>query len=216
MGLFDFNLFDERSTFERLYDAASAPGDLPWHRDEPWPMLERVVHDRGEGGRAVDLGCGAGIYSVYLAEQGYDVTGVDLMPEAVEMAADRADAAGVDLTLSEADILQWRGDGPYDLVLDASCMHSFTGVDRDAYHRRLLHDWLADDGDYVLVHFGKKHLLDWRPMGPRRRTRAEVVDEFSPPLVETAYAEDELTGVPLPVGPRPRMGQYWFQRPGRG
>lgn len=213
MGFLDLTLFDERNTFERLYDEATGPADLPWHRNEPWPMLKRVVETREQAGRAVDLGCGAGIYSVFLAKHGYDVTGVDLMPDALTMAADRAEAAGVDLELVEADVLQWDGEGPYDLVLDASCMHSFTGADRETYHRRLLDDWLAPDGDYVLVHFGKKHLLDWRPMGPRRRTRAAVVDEFSPPLVVLAYDEDELTGVPLPVGPRPRIGQYWFQRP---
>lgn len=205
-------LFDERSTFERLYDEASTPEDLPWHRDEPWSMLRRVVEERERTGRAVDLGCGAGIYAVYLASQGYEVTGVDLMLEALDMAAARADDAGVDLTLVEANVLEWEGEGPYDLVLDASCMHSFTGEDRETYRRRLLGDWLAPDGDYVLVHFARKHFFDWRPMGPRRRTRAEIVDEFGPSLVEVAYAEDQLTGVPLPVGPRPRIGQYWFRR----
>lgn len=207
------SLFDERSTFERLYDEASAPEDLPWHRDEPWSLLRRVVEEREHTGRAVDLGCGAGIYSVYLAKQGYEVTGVDMMPEALEMAAARAKDAGVDLTLVEADVLEWEGNGPYDLVLDASCMHSFTGESRETYRRRLLDDWLAPDGDYVLVHFSRKHFLDWRPMGPRRRTRAEVGAEFAPSLVEVAYAEDHLTGVPLPVGPRPKIGQYWFRRP---
>jgi len=207
------SLFDSRSPFERLYDEASRPEDLPWHRDDPWPMLERVVGERKTTGRALDLGCGTGAFTVYLAQQGYDVTGVDLIPKAIHMTQRRAEAAGVTPRLAAANVLEWDGDGPYNLVLDASCMHSFTGRARRTYRRRLLDDWLAPGGDYVLIHFAKKHMLDWRPVGPRRRRRAAVVDTFVPPLGEKAYAYASLTGVPLPVGPRPRVGQYWFRRP---
>jgi SAM-dependent methyltransferase len=209
------SLFDSRTTFERLYEEASQPEDLPWHRDAPWPMLKRVVGERERAGRAVDLGCGTGVFTVYLAQQGYDVTGVDLIPEAINMAQRRAESAGAAPKLTVANVLEWEDNGPYDLVLDASCMHSFTGQARRTYRRRLLNDWLAPGGDYVLIHFAKKHPLDWRPVGPRRRRRGAVVDAFVPPLSEMAYAYEHLTGVPLPVGPRPRVGQYWFRRPGQ-
>lgn len=41
-------------------------------------------------GRALDLGCGSGRDGVYLAAAGWEVTGVDILPDALERAADRA------------------------------------------------------------------------------------------------------------------------------
>jgi len=46
-------------------------------------------------GRALDLGCGTGFWSVRLAQRGWDVTGVDIVPKAVRTARERARRAGV-------------------------------------------------------------------------------------------------------------------------
>lgn len=73
-------------------------------------------------GRALDLATGEGRNAVWLAEQGWQVTGSDFSPVGLDKAAAAADAAGVsgkwilaDLTAKET----WgplRSDGPYDLV----------------------------------------------------------------------------------------------------
>lgn len=204
-------LFGNRTPFEDIYQNAETANDLPWHRDEPWPMLERVVSERTQTGRALDIGCGAGELAVYLAQKGYDVTGVDRHATPLQMASERAARKGVDLTLVQADVLQWTADDSYDLVLDSVCYHGLTGVDRGTYRCRL-RDRLAPSGDFVLIHFGKKHPLDWRPVGPTRRRRAAVQEEFLPWLEEVAYCEEIQKGVPLPVGPGPLAGQYWFRR----
>jgi hypothetical protein len=60
---------------------------------------------------------------------------------------------------------------------------------------------LAPGGDYVLCHWGKRHALDWRPIGPRRRTTNALVALFAPELVEVARHEELLTDIPLPFGP---------------
>lgn len=199
-------LFGERTPFEDIYSTATAPDDLPWHRDAPWPMLRRVAEQAGDPGRTLDLGCGAGEFAVYLAQAGYDVTGVDLHETPLQMARSRAEEVGVDLTLVQANALHWEADAPYDFVLDSG----LSDPDRAAYRDRLPRR-LADDGNFVLIHFAKKHLLDWRPVGPSRRSRETVRAEFAPMLAEVDYAEEVQTGVPLPVGPRPLVGQYWFR-----
>jgi SAM-dependent methyltransferase len=53
--------------------------------------------------RVADLGCGTGSLSVLLAEQGYDVHGVDLAGEMVARARMKAEAAGVAATFTEGD-----------------------------------------------------------------------------------------------------------------
>jgi 2-polyprenyl-3-methyl-5-hydroxy-6-metoxy-1,4-benzoquinol methylase len=53
----------------------------PWERSDPPPELIALVEgeDASPAGKALDLGCGAGAQSVYLATKGWDVTGVDIV-----------------------------------------------------------------------------------------------------------------------------------------
>jgi 2-polyprenyl-3-methyl-5-hydroxy-6-metoxy-1,4-benzoquinol methylase len=66
--------------------AAGDPKRLRWHRETPSQILISAVAACKERGRALDVGCGAGVFSVWLAEQGMDVTGIGPFPEAITMA----------------------------------------------------------------------------------------------------------------------------------
>ena len=193
-----------------LYGRAGDPEDLPWHRDEPPALLQEVLASRSGGGRALDIGCGSGVFAVHLARQGFQVTGVDFVADAIRMSRERAAAAGVELELVEADVLAWEPRAEFDLVLDRGCLHMLDASDAPTYRDRLL-GWLAPGADYVLDHFLKRHRLDWRPIGPRRWSDEQVRGLFEPELELTRH-ERELLQVPPPVGPRVLMGSYWFSR----
>ena len=60
--------------------------------------------------RAIDLGCGTGINSVWLAQQGFDVTGVDLTALAIERARRRAAEERVAVRFLQADVLDFPPD----------------------------------------------------------------------------------------------------------
>lgn len=78
-------------------------------------------------GRALDLGCGEGGDAVWLAQHGWQVTGVDLSATAVARGREAASAAGLSedrLELIAADLSTWRSDDVYDLVT-ASFLHSW-------------------------------------------------------------------------------------------
>jgi 2-polyprenyl-3-methyl-5-hydroxy-6-metoxy-1,4-benzoquinol methylase len=70
-------------------------------------------------GKALDLGCGEGQDSVWLAQRGWVVNAVDVSPSAIAEARELADAVGVDRTIvfGVADISQWRPASRYDLVI---------------------------------------------------------------------------------------------------
>src|SRR5262245_65003357 len=108
-----------RAVQEMLYKNATSSEDLPWHRDEPPRLLVEAVSQRKATGRALDLGCGTGAYAVYLAKLGYEVTALDFIAKALDMAQARAVAAGVSVHWIHGDVLTWRSDGRYDLVLDS-------------------------------------------------------------------------------------------------
>ncbi|MEA2057867.1 MAG: class I SAM-dependent methyltransferase [Actinomycetota bacterium] len=84
---------------------------------EPNRFLVEVAEDLPRGS-VLDLGCGQGRNSVWLASRGFEVTGLDLSPVAVEQGARFAEDVGVDVEFAAADIMTWRPEGrTWDVVL---------------------------------------------------------------------------------------------------
>jgi SAM-dependent methyltransferase len=73
----------DKDIFYKIYDwAGSDRSKLPWAHDEPTLFLRDIVAQRGKPGKALDIGCGAGTDSLYLAGKDWDVTSLDFMPAA--------------------------------------------------------------------------------------------------------------------------------------
>jgi 2-polyprenyl-3-methyl-5-hydroxy-6-metoxy-1,4-benzoquinol methylase len=198
--------------YEFMYKNAKDPENLPWHRDNIPPPLETAI-EQIKGGKALDLGCGTGVYATFLAEKGFTVTAIDFVPKALAMARQRAELKHVAINFVEANILEWQADTTFDLIFDSGCLHGIDNTtQRNSYKHHLL-EWLAPRGAFVLSHFCRRYFLDWRPMGPRRKTRTEINDLFAPELVERNYW-DELVPTALPVGPIVKFGHYLFERAG--
>jgi SAM-dependent methyltransferase len=58
-------------------------------------------------GRAVDLACGEGRNAIWLAEEGWEVTGVDFSPVGLTKAKRFADLSGVQVTWIESAVEDW-------------------------------------------------------------------------------------------------------------
>lgn len=106
-----------------------------WDSVEPHRELVDLITGR-QPGRALDLGCGTGSDALYLAQNGWDVVGVDFVPEAIETARKRAVDAGASSRFVVGDVTQLRQsgvEGSFDLILDTGCYHSIAAGLRDAY-----------------------------------------------------------------------------------
>jgi len=109
-------------------------GLTPWEQMPSLPIGDQAVAllDR-EGsrrdppyGRALDLGCGTGLWSVRLARRGWEVTGVDIVPKAVRTARERARRTGVEARFVDGSItaLTTAGIGSeFRLILDFGVVH---------------------------------------------------------------------------------------------
>lgn len=67
-------------------------------------------------GRALELGCGDGADSIWLAEQSWEVTAVDFAPAAIENLTRIAEKKDVDIKGVVADVCTYQSNKKYDLV----------------------------------------------------------------------------------------------------
>lgn len=86
-------------------------------------------------GRLLELGCGAGNISLWLEQQGYEATGVDISPTAIAWATSKClDVSGAaKFFVGNVLNLHFLEDGCFDIVLDGHCLHCIIENDRDAF-----------------------------------------------------------------------------------
>ena len=121
-------------TFYRL-------GFVPWDGHP----LATSLRDLIEGGtlmrgKALDVGCGTGDNSIYLAKHGWQVTGVDFVARAVDKARAKAAAEKLDITFVQSDATRMSSEGigtDFTLIVDNGCLHGMNRADRDAYVREV-------------------------------------------------------------------------------
>ncbi|OKH52097.1 hypothetical protein NIES2101_15770 [Calothrix sp. HK-06] len=196
--------------YDSIYHRSKTPEQLPWHREVFPPSLTRAVRERTNG-KALDLGCGSGVYAVYLAQHGFDVTAIDFVPDALEMVQQRAKKMQVTINFVEADVLEWKTDDKFDLVFDSGCLHGIANIQKRLQYKQQILKWLTPNGSFVLSHFNRRNFFDWRPIGPIRKIRSEINSLFAPELIEKDY-DDEIASSALPVGPTVKIGNYLFER----
>ena len=104
----------------------------PWDSGQTPPELLEYLKTRTPG-RAIDLGCGTGTNIITLASLGWNVTGVDFVPAAVEQARRKAKMAGILADLRVGDVTRLDDiTGPFDFSLDLGCYHSLPGPEKTA------------------------------------------------------------------------------------
>jgi SAM-dependent methyltransferase len=137
-------------TFYRL-------GFVPWDGHPLATSLQQLIEGDGAlpPGTALDLGCGTGDNSIYLAEHGWQVTGVDFVAKAVDKARAKAAAKKADANFVRADVTRLSSEGVgtnFGLIVDNGCLHGMSPDDRDAYVREVT-AVAAPDARLLLVEF---------------------------------------------------------------
>src|ERR1700731_68272 len=116
-------------TFYRL-------GFVPWDGHPLAKSLKDLIEGGGAlaPGTALDLGCGTGDTSIYLANHGWQVTGVDFVAKAVDKARAKAvdkarakaEADEVAVNFASADVTRLSSEGVgsnFGLIVDNGCLH---------------------------------------------------------------------------------------------
>ena len=121
------------------------------------PELASLVEDGTiEPCRAIDLGCGMGREAVYLASRGFDVTGVDISPTAIDMARRAAEKADVEVEFVVDDVTALsKVSGPFDLIIDYGAFNDLNQEQRDGYVSSILPIASANSQMVLLCFDGK-------------------------------------------------------------
>jgi 2-polyprenyl-3-methyl-5-hydroxy-6-metoxy-1,4-benzoquinol methylase len=100
--------------------------DIPWNRKQPPELLvELVKTGQIQQCKAVDLGCGAGNYIIYLAQNGFEATGIDKSPAAIDIAHKNAKTKNVKCDFIVADIVNGldKEKQKWDFAYDWGVLH---------------------------------------------------------------------------------------------
>jgi SAM-dependent methyltransferase len=91
---------------------------MPWADRTEMEVDRALAMLKPEGGeRVLDLACGTGRHSRELTRRGFEVVGVDISPELLEMAEREAAEAGLEISFLEADLRELELADEFDLVL---------------------------------------------------------------------------------------------------
>ena len=172
---------DLKTQMEDIYRHTPAV-KIPWNIDTPPALLQQVV----ESGqippcKSIEMGCGIGNYVVYLAQNGFDATGVDFSPAAIEAAKSLALQKKVACHFLVADILGAMEaiQESFDFIYDWEVLHHIFPEDRDTYIQNVYR--LLNHGQHYLSVCFSDRSPGFGGQGKYRRT----------PLGTTLYCSSE-------------------------
>jgi tellurite methyltransferase len=106
----------DRTKWDARY-SEGGPSDAP----TPWLVSWMKRADEGilpRSSRVLDVAGGAGRNAIWLAQQGFDVTLVDVSPVGIALAEKRAKDAGVTITTRVMDLeAESLPEGPWDVIV---------------------------------------------------------------------------------------------------
>ncbi len=194
----EFGTFASRVMAEhRDWNESYRAKNLPWNTGKPSSELQRVVSRMAiRPCRALELGCGTGTTSVWLAQQGFDVTGVDVAPLAIEQAEKKAQIAGVQVQYVVCDLFQLSSVGkPYEFFFDRGCYHAIRRKTPDGYAQAVARHLAVGARGLVLAGNAKEPHEPGPPVVTEEQIRNELGVAFQ--IVElNEFHFDEAPGIP--------------------
>jgi len=122
-----------------------------WETDKPQPALIDLEKSGAIRGEVLDIGCCSGENALYLASQGYSVTGIDSSPTLIARALLKASKRNLKVKFLLFDSLKIEILGmTFDTVIDCGLFHSFPRETRPQYLDSL-HQVLRPGGIYHVL-----------------------------------------------------------------
>ena len=154
--------------------------EIPWNNESPPELLVKLIESgKIKPCKAVDLGCGAGNYILYLAGLGFDATGIDMSSAAIDIARKNAERKNIGCNFIVTDLVKDldKFEKKWDFAYDWSVLHHILPRDRIRYVKNV-HGILNPKGKYLSVCFSEKDDT-FETSGKYRKTSLGTVLYFS-------------------------------------
>jgi methyl halide transferase len=167
-------------TVEERYRERYISGNTPWDIGQPdFNLIEIVSNKPILNCKALDVGCGTGDNSIWLAQNGFQVIGVETSDIAIEKAKEKASKAKVECDFILLDFLMNKIEGPlFGFVFDRGCFHSFSSENDRRRFAKNVAAHLAEDGLWLTI-VGNADEHRQAP-GPPQRTAGDIVLAVEP------------------------------------
>lgn len=127
-----------RRDFVERFKERKAEGKPGWADEDSYKTkiatIEKFLtrHDMQGNSRFLELGCGAGNVTLFMAEKGFEAYGIDIVPEAITWAKEkmRKSSASADFRVGNVVDMKSYSDGFFDFVFDGETLHCIIGEDR--------------------------------------------------------------------------------------
>lgn len=164
--------------FKERYKA----GDTPWDLGEAdFNLIETVKTEDIAPCKALDLGCGTGDNSIWLAQQGFQVLGIDASEVAIAKAVEKAAKANVQCAFGVMDFLAAKiEEGPFGLVFDRGFFHILPSDEARKSFAEKVAAHLGEDGLWLSI-IGNADEKRKGP-GPPQRSAGDIVNAVEPHL----------------------------------
>jgi 2-polyprenyl-3-methyl-5-hydroxy-6-metoxy-1,4-benzoquinol methylase len=167
-------------TNEEHFTERYKSGETPWDIGEPdFNLIEVVTKRPIQGCKVLEIGCGTGDNSIWLAQNRFQVYATDASDIALDKAVEKASRAGVDCKFMFADFLKYKIEGaPFDFVFDRGCFHTFGSDDDRRMFAQNVAAYLEEAGLWLTI-TGNADEHRQGP-GPPQRTAWDIVLAVEP------------------------------------
>jgi cyclopropane fatty-acyl-phospholipid synthase-like methyltransferase len=151
---------------------------LKWSAGSANPEIVSLVY-KGvikEKSKILEVGCGLGAESVFLAARGMNVTAMDLSEDAIEKCKRISEVYGLNINWMVHDLLgEELFDEEFDIITDQGCFHHMHEDEREIYADRV-YKYLKPGGMLILRAFSDK--IPGGPQ-PRRVSSDNLIDTLN-------------------------------------
>jgi SAM-dependent methyltransferase len=165
---------------EDHFREAYRAGSTPWDIGKPdFNLIQTVTATPIAPCKALEIGCGTGDNAIWLAQQEFDVIGIDISEIAIEKAGEKAAKANVPCTFAVLNILIDHVAGaPFGFIFDRGCFHTLDSArERKTFAEQVSHH-LADNGLWLSLigNADERRLSE----GPPKRTARDIAGAVEP------------------------------------
>jgi cyclopropane fatty-acyl-phospholipid synthase-like methyltransferase len=174
----------------------------PWDIGRPQSAFRALADANALRGRVLDVGCGTGEHALLAASLGFDATGIDGAPLAIEKAVAKARDRGLDARFLVGDVRELSRLGErWDTVLDCGVFHVFDDDDRGVYVDSLAAVMPAG-GRFFMLCFSDRQPGE---AGPRRVSQDEIRASFA-----DGWHVDSIEASTIETNWQDRSAQAWL------